>query len=279
MRRNNRYPNRRDDLSPMLILSGIGLLLAIVTFIIIFFVYKNKINSLDLTGQDVAQISDIGDSVMNTGNATSDVSSDISKTINEMINFSNNASTNNNIINQNTSTNNMNNTVTNSTIGVNNATTNSTNTTTKNIITPAPAKVVVPDPVFKMPVEGKIIREFAKDNLVYSQTLQEWVTHPGIDIASSEGTIVKASADGTVDSVKNDPRYGLTVIIKHVNGYKTVYSNLETANYVKKGDKVKTGQSIGTVGNTAAFEVEDASHLHFEMTKNNVNVNPSLYIK
>ena len=48
------------------------------------------------------------------------------------------------------------------------------------------------------------MREYAKDNLVYSSTLEEWVTHMGIDIKADKTTVVKAAADGTVKSIKND---------------------------------------------------------------------------
>ena len=58
-----------------------------------------------------------------------------------------------------------------------------------------------------------------------------------------------------------------------------MYSNLLTSEFVVEGEKVGKGQSIGTVGNTAAFEVADDSHLHFEILKNNEYVDPSQYIK
>ncbi len=135
------------------------------------------------------------------------------------------------------------------------------------------------DPVFSMPVEGEVIKEYAKDKLVYSDTLKEWVTHVGIDIKSEKTTIVKASEEGTVKSIKNDPRYGLTVVIEHNNGFSTVYSNLLTAEFVTAGESVKKGQTIGTVGNTATFEISDESHLHFEILKDNVQIDPNMYIK
>lgn len=137
----------------------------------------------------------------------------------------------------------------------------------------------VPDPTFIKPVEGEIMLEFAKDKLVYSNTLQEWVTHNGIDIKADKTTIVKASAEGTIKSIKNDPRYGITVVIQHVNGYSSVYSNLLTAEFVKEGEKVKQEQTIGTVGNTATFEIADESHLHFEIVKDSEYLDPTLYIK
>lgn len=131
---------------------------------------------------------------------------------------------------------------------------------------------------FEKPVEGEIIKGYAKDNLVYSNTLNEWTTHLGIDIKAEKTTVVKAACEGTVESIKNDPRYGLTVIIKHDDGYKTVYSNLLTAEFVVEGEKVSAGQTIGTVGNTATFEVSDESHLHFEILKDNVQVDPIIYV-
>ena len=69
------------------------------------------------------------------------------------------------------------------------------------------------------------------------------------------------------------------MVIEHVNGYVTIYSNLLTAEFVKEGEEVKQGQTIGTVGNTAVFEVADEPHLHFEILKDNEYLNPSEYIK
>ena len=123
------------------------------------------------------------------------------------------------------------------------------------------------------------MRGFAKDSLIYSDTLEEWVTHLGIDIKAERTSVVKSAEDGKVTSIKNDPRYGLTIVIEHVNGFKTVYSNLLTSEFVKEGETVKKGQSIATVGNSASFEIVDEPHLHFEILKDNVNVDPSIYLK
>lgn len=133
--------------------------------------------------------------------------------------------------------------------------------------------------VFSMPVDGETIKEFAKDTLLYSTTLNEWTTHLGIDIKAEKTTVVKASEKGKVKSIKNDPRYGLTIVIEHVEGYCTVYANLLTSEFVVEGEEVSKGQTIGTVGNTAVFEVADESHLHFEILKNNVQVDPNVYLK
>lgn len=132
---------------------------------------------------------------------------------------------------------------------------------------------------FAAPVEGEIIKDFASETLVYSKTLDEWTTHLGIDIKGNKTAVVKAAEDGTVESIKNDPRYGLTVTIAHQDGFKTVYSNLLTTEFVKEGDKVSKGDTIATIGESASFEVLDEPHLHFEMYKDEMAVNPTVYLK
>jgi len=132
---------------------------------------------------------------------------------------------------------------------------------------------------FSYPVEGEISREYAKDSLVYSETLKEWVTHTGVDIKADKTTVVKSAEEGTVTAIKNDPRYGTTVIIEHSDGFETRYANLLTAEFVTIGEKVSKGQTIGTVGNTAAFEVMDDYHLHFELLKDGEYQDPTGYIK
>ena len=158
-------------------------------------------------------------------------------------------------------------------------TTKATNTTSKTTTAKTETKKEEKKEVkLEEPVKGEIIKEYAKDNLLYSNTLNEWTTHLGIDIKADKTTVVKAAYEGTVESIKNDPRYGLTVIIEHDDGFKTVYSNLLTSEFVVEGEKVKTGQTIGTVGNTATFESKDESHLHFEILKDNEQVDPKLYV-
>lgn len=138
---------------------------------------------------------------------------------------------------------------------------------------------IIPDPEFIMPVEGEIVKQFGKDRLLYSNTLKEWTTHYGIDIKANKTAIVKSSSDGIVKSIKNDPRYGLTIVVEHANGFNSVYANLLSSEFVTVGESVKSGQSIGTVGNTAPFEIVDEPHLHFEITKDGEYIDPEMYLK
>ena len=132
---------------------------------------------------------------------------------------------------------------------------------------------------FIKPTDGDIICEYAKDNLIYSETLKEWITHTAIDIKADKTSVIKAAADGIVKSIINDPRYGLTVVIEHDDGYETVYANLLTAEFVVAGEEVTQGQTIGTAGNTASFESSMECHLHFEITKDGEYLDPAIYLK
>lgn len=137
----------------------------------------------------------------------------------------------------------------------------------------------VKDLSFVKPADGEIVKDYSKDNLVYSSTLEEWTTHLGIDIAMQKTDVVKAVADGKVKSIKNDPRYGLTVVIEHQNGFESIYSSLLTAEFITVGEEIKQGSTIATVGNTATFEIADTTHLHFEIKKDGQNVDPNIYMK
>ncbi len=131
---------------------------------------------------------------------------------------------------------------------------------------------------FIMPVYGDITFDYAMDRLVYSKTLEEWRTHSGIDIGSSRGTPVKVVADGVVREIKNDPRFGITIIVEHSGNIRTVYANLANGDTVSPNQKVKQGDVISSIGNTAIFESAEPAHLHFEVLKDNKPVDPKKYL-
>ena len=133
-------------------------------------------------------------------------------------------------------------------------------------------------PAFDVPVAGKIQTEYSMDKLIFSPTFNEWRTHSGVDIAASRGEVVRAIGNGTVMEIKNDPRYGFTVVIDHKNGYKSVYSNLASDQTLQVGQEIKLGDPIGAVGATAIFESAEPTHLHFELYKENKLVDPAAYI-
>ena len=127
---------------------------------------------------------------------------------------------------------------------------------------------------FIMPVTGSITFDYSMDQLTYSRTLGDWRTHSGVDLAADIGTAVKCVADGIVKDIKNDPGFGLTIIVEHEGSLKTVYANLGSADMVQVNQKVKAGDVIGSVGDTALFECAEQSHLHFEVLENGKHVDP-----
>lgn len=277
MRRDIRK-NNKDEMS-MRIIKYSAIAVAILTIIVFgVLIYSKKLNDTvkegTLTGE---QLSSILNNTTNQTENTESASSEIGKSVNEMANELNvnNAVTNSSNLNANATTNK--NTKSKNVLSTNQI--NSNKITESNSKTEEKAETKTVELNFVKPVEGDIVRDFAVDSLVYSDTLQEWTTHTGIDIKADKTTVVKSAEAGIVKTIKNDPRYGLTVIVEHENGFQTVYSNLLTSEFVVEGEKVEKGQSLGTVGNTAAFEIADEPHLHFEILKDSVQVDPNIYLK
>lgn len=130
----------------------------------------------------------------------------------------------------------------------------------------------------KSPVDGTVIKSFAVNSLLYSETLHQWMTHPGVDIECSKGSEVRTIADGTVENVYVDDRLGVTVVIAHANGMTSLYSNLKAEPPVAVGDRVTARQVIGCIGDTAISECAERSHLHFEIRVNGNPVDPESII-
>jgi len=131
---------------------------------------------------------------------------------------------------------------------------------------------------YTVPVKGKIVKPFSNEVPIYSQTLDQYIVHLGVDIAAPADTQVVAVADGTITKVYNDDKLGITIEISHGNGIVTKYSNLSTTKMVGEGDVVKKGQPISGVGSSALFESLEAPHLHFEVLKDGVAIDPSEYM-
>jgi len=118
---------------------------------------------------------------------------------------------------------------------------------------------------FIIPISGKVTSPFGRRN---------GRRHTGIDIPARKGTAIKASNDGVVCYTSRLPGYGLIVTIKHANGFKTRYAHCSRI-LVKTGDLVKKMQIIAEVGNTGRAT---GSHLHFEVIRNNVFLDPMTII-
>ena len=122
------------------------------------------------------------------------------------------------------------------------------------------------------PVErGVISSSYGKHASVVSSKVT--VTNNGVDIATTDGAKARAVFDGEVASVTKLTGSNTVVIIRH-GEYFTVYSNLETVT-VKRGDKVKTKQNIGTVHTN---KTEGKTELHFELLKEQNRQDPATWL-
>ena len=132
--------------------------------------------------------------------------------------------------------------------------------------------------MFLWPVEGEVIHEFSLEVLAYDEPMGDWRTHTGIDIATEVGTPVCAIADGTVTAVYHDDLMGSTIVIQHAENLRSYYSNMTVEPMVAVGDTVHAGDLIGEVGQTALAEGDRSSHLHLEMTRQDIPVDPESYL-
>lgn len=100
--------------------------------------------------------------------------------------------------------------------------------------------------------------------------------HYGIDIVADEGTKIIASSDGIVTYANfSEKGWGNLIIIRHDENYETWYAHLKEFS-VSPGEEVKAGQAIAFVGSTGK---STAPHLHYEVRKNGVRVDPEMYFK
>ena len=286
MRRDRRGKNDNKKVQDKITMYSIIGVAALVVILVGLLIYSKSLSdnvqngAIDLEGMAKQNEQNLQNIQNNTNSAS--VSTEIGKSVEQSKNeISNNTNVNTSVKNNANNTTNTDNKTNIS--KQNTSTTNSKNTNNKtettNKTVDSKATENSKELNFEKPVDGEIVKEYAKDNLIYSNTLQEWTTHLGIDIKADKTTVVKSAEAGKVKSIKNDPRYGLTIVIEHDNGYQTVYSNLLSSEFVVEGEKVEKGQSIGTVGNTAAFEIADEAHLHFEILKDSIQVDPNIYLK
>lgn len=131
---------------------------------------------------------------------------------------------------------------------------------------------------FIPPVQGAVTADYSGEELVYSKTMDDWRTHNGIDFAATEGEEVLAAADGTVEAISDSGMMGTTVVILHSGGIRTIYSNLAESTLVSVGDNVSQGTPVGRAGSTAAAEVSEPPHIHFEVSLNEEPTNPHDYL-
>ena len=122
-------------------------------------------------------------------------------------------------------------------------------------------------PAFAWPVSGRVLADFG--------STASGARNDGINIATTQGAPIHASASGTVTYAGDELKaYGNLVLIKHAGNYTTAYAHAERL-VVSRGDFVARGQVIGYTGQTGDVT---SPQLHFEIRSNTTPVNPRSYL-
>ncbi len=138
--------------------------------------------------------------------------------------------------------------------------------------TTSAAVSVIAAQTFIRPHDGEIIRSYSPDVPVYCETMNDWRTHSGIDIAVKEGDEAVSIGKGKVSKVLVDSSYGYTVEIDY-GSFTARYCGLKQGECVGIGQSLEKGDSVGVI-DTVPCEAKSGPHLHFEVVKDGVEVDP-----
>jgi murein DD-endopeptidase MepM/ murein hydrolase activator NlpD len=122
-----------------------------------------------------------------------------------------------------------------------------------------------------MPCRGWLYRDFGNTISPFTGRVE---MHRGLDIVAPRGTPIVAAAAGVVTFAGLVEHYGLTVEIDHGNGFVTCYAH-NMRNAARVGTRVKRGEVVAYVGSTGR---SSCTHVHYEVRKNGVAVNPRYFI-
>lgn len=130
---------------------------------------------------------------------------------------------------------------------------------------------------FAKPCNGNVVTTFSENNLLYSNTLKEWIIHDGVDISVESGDSILAICDGKVIDVRYDYKLGNVVEVES-GEYVVKYACIEPIDGLKVGNEIKLGDKIAVASTDAGFELDNGLHLHLEILKDNIQVNPNSVI-
>lgn len=135
-------------------------------------------------------------------------------------------------------------------------------------------------PEFVVPAAGSVVKGYAMEVPVFSDTMQDWRVHDGVDIACAVGDTVYAAADGKIGKIWQDPMMGTSLTIIHDGGAVSLYQGLaeEFPFPLAAGDSVTSGQAIAACGNTALIECAEPEHIHYSLQVGGTSVDPGEYM-
>ncbi len=125
-----------------------------------------------------------------------------------------------------------------------------------------------------MPVEGEVSHPFSNGELVKSETLGVWKTHDGCDILCPLDTDVKSMSAGVVIEIREDPLWGICVVVEQNNGLTVEYCGLAKELKIKTGQEIKEGEIIGKTSDTCQIEIVQEPHLHLGVKQGGKWIDP-----
>ncbi|MBR6918508.1 MAG: M23 family metallopeptidase, partial [Clostridia bacterium] len=114
-------------------------------------------------------------------------------------------------------------------------------------------------PVFISPVGGVVSKVFSDTVPVFSNTMNDYRVHTGVDVTGADGEAVLASANGTIGAIWDDPLMGKCMTVVHDGEFVSTYKGLAELlpAGIAQGVEVSAGQPIGAIGDTALIEVAE----------------------
>ncbi|MBQ3518240.1 MAG: M23 family metallopeptidase [Clostridia bacterium] len=127
---------------------------------------------------------------------------------------------------------------------------------------------------YMLPAGTDIVKDFSMGIPVFSDTMNDWRTHNGVDFGGKEGDSVVAAADATVTAVYEDASWGGVIELDFGNGATAKYCGLQFDSItLAVGDTVKQGETVGVLGKIPV-EAKEGCHLHYEMRMNGEIADP-----
>ena len=133
----------------------------------------------------------------------------------------------------------------------------------------------VEDVTMILPVSGTVSTGFSLTVPVFSETMNDWRVHQGIDYCTEGEADVVAVADGIVENVYTSELMGLTVEIRHKDDTISIYQSLSGESNVIVGQEVCQGDLLGKTGVSADSECLMGNHLHFAILRDGVYLDPN----
>lgn len=128
------------------------------------------------------------------------------------------------------------------------------------------------------PIDGKVLKDYSADRVVYFETLAQYRTNPALLIAAQKGDEVKASADGVVTEITTSEETGRTLTMDIGDDFSVTYGQLMDIT-VRKGDEVSEGQVIGRIASPTKYYTVEGTNLYYQIREKGETVNPMVLLR